>query len=928
MFDIYIRKSELLKSETIENIKAKLFNKKKILEESLNRIISPSGNIEVKYKDKKYFYNKRVNRLFPDFEKYNFYFLNLNEKDNSEEEIKKIFNNEFKEFEKIECLNEDIFKKVFFREKDSFVEDGKVLNKNKIIENYIIEKAGKLVSINNQGEEIEAREGFLVPVIKISEKDNDSKKKELEEIIKFFKKNDIEIIFNEINKRLKEKYEELISLYVDIEKYNFSESTSNFNEIEVLKSFEDGKIELPFNFIENYIEKIKNIEKIRLDEKEYEDNIFNDHQKGNWDIFSDNKDNIEKRELIKISTSKEYHKRNPEKDIKNGGIVAIDFGTKSTVVAVQTQNENVSLVRIAGGSYKKNVKKEQFENPTIMEFFDIENFENKYSESSGRPFTEWDDLRISYTAEANFKAGSKFILEGLKQWAGNKDEKLIIYDKKGKRIDLKPFIEVEEKEFDPIEYYAYYIGSYINNMFTGNIFTKYLLSFPIKYEKEIREKILKSFEKGIKKSLPISILENKQIMTDFKIDRGANEPTSYFLCVSQELDKLPKKKDEKLFYGIFDFGGGTTDFSFGICKYIEDEYKSYDYEVTYFDEGGDKYLGGENILKSLAFELCKNNIGLLKDNDIHFSCSNGCDKEFKGYEGMIDNSYEAIYNIKYIAEKLRNFWEEKEDELSKQNSITLAELYDSSSNTKSLTLKFDKEKYENLINKILKKGIDNFISYLTMVFQEKKIGVNNMEIFLSGNSSKSKRFQKLFEDEIKKIETEIAKKQKIKDKIFNINYPVEINRNKKVEINAKTGTAIGRLESRKGGRFKIIASDEIKNNDEINFQFYVGYLKNRKFKVVLNYKDRYKNWKKFSEASIKENEIYYIPLANSIDGELPSDNPYLKRKTITISKDYQDDETYIYIRATKPDMIEYCVSTDKKIKKNEFIEEAQELELI
>ena len=210
MFDIYIRKSELLKSETIENIKAKLFNKKKILEESLNRIISPSGNIEVKYKDKKYFYNKRVNRLFPDFEKYNFYFLNLNEKDNSEEEIKKIFNNEFKEFEKIECLNEDIFKKVFFREKDSFVEDGKVLNKNKIIENYIIEKAGKLVSINNQGEEIEAREGFLVPVIKISEKDNDSKKKELEEIIKFFKKNDIEIIFNEINKRLKEKYEELI----------------------------------------------------------------------------------------------------------------------------------------------------------------------------------------------------------------------------------------------------------------------------------------------------------------------------------------------------------------------------------------------------------------------------------------------------------------------------------------------------------------------------------------------------------------------------------------------------------------------------------------------------------------------------------------------------------------------------------------------
>ena len=44
-------------------------------------------------------------------------------------------------------------------------------------------------------------------------------------------------------------------------------------------------------------------------EKEYDDNIFKDYQKGNWDIFSDNKESIEKRELIKISTDKEYYKK-------------------------------------------------------------------------------------------------------------------------------------------------------------------------------------------------------------------------------------------------------------------------------------------------------------------------------------------------------------------------------------------------------------------------------------------------------------------------------------------------------------------------------------------------------------------------------------------------------------------------------------------
>ena len=921
MFDIYIRKSELLRNEIIEDIKSKLFSKKKILEEILSKLISSSGNIEVKYKNKKFFYNRRVNRLFPDFENYKFNFFNLNEID----ELEKI-----EDFENAEYLNADIFKRVFFKEKDKFVDDGRILNRNQKIDKFIIKKNDKLIIIDNKGQEIETKEGFLIPVIKILGTDN--VKKEFKEIVKIFEENSIEIIFNDINKRLKEKYEELLELYRDIEKYNFLEKDSKYNEIEILKSFEEEKFDLPKNFIETYIEKLKNIEKTRLDEKEYDDNIFKDYQKGNWDIFSDNKESIEKRELVKISTDKEYHKKNPEEDIKSGGIVAIDFGTKSTVVAIQTQNENVSLVRIAGGSYKKNVKKEQFENPTIMEFLDIENFEKKYSESSGRPFTEWNDLRISYTAEANFKAGSRFVLEGLKQWAGNKEEKLIIYDKKGKRIDLKPFIDVED-EFDPIEYYAYYIGSYINNMFTGNIFIKYLLSFPIKYENKIREKILKSFEKGIKKSLPISVLENKKIMEDFKVDRGANEPTAYFLCAIEELNKLPKE-DEKLFYGIFDFGGGTTDFSFGICEYVNDDFKNYDYKVTHFREGGDKYLGGESILKTLAFELCKNNITLLKENNVHFYCPNGCDREFTGYEGMIDNSYEAIYNIKYIAEKFRNFWEEKEDELNDQNTITLAELYDSDSNLKSLTLKFDKDRYEDLINKILKKGIENFMSSLELVFSKKEEeleDINSMEIFLSGNSSKSKRFQKLFEEEITKLETEILKDSEIKEKVFNINYPIEINKNKRdLEINAKTGTAIGLLESRKGGRFKIIPRNEIRNNDEIDFQFFVGYLKNKKFKVALDSTDGYENWKKFSDASVKENEIYYIPLANSIEGELSSDSPYLKRKIIKLEKEYLEleDPKYIYIQAYKIDKVRYCVSTDKKIRKSEYVEEPKELDLV
>jgi len=744
----------------------------------------------------------------------------------------------------------------------------------------------------------------------------------LETIIKIFKENEIEILFNDIDKRYKEKYNKLVELYNDIKKYNFSEENSDYDEIETLKAFEDSKLDLSSKFIDKYLEKLKNIEKSRLDEKEYDEKIFTDYQKGNWDIFSDSKEGIENRELIKIATTEKYYERDPKNDVKDGGIVAIDFGTKSTVVAIQTQNEKTSLVRIAGGSYKKNVEKSQFENPTIMEFIDIESFEKAYHESKGRPFTEWNDLKISYAANSSFIGGSKFILEGLKQWAGSKDERLIIYDKKDKRIDLKPYIDVED-EFDPIEYYAYYIGSYINNMFTGNIFTKYLLSFPIKYENEIRVKILKSFEKGIKKSLPTSILENEKIMDNFQVYRGANEPTAYFLCAGRELDKFPKKENEKLFYGIFDFGGGTTDFSFGLCKYIGLTSSRYDYEIKHFGEGGDKFLGGENILKNLAFEICKNNLAILKERNIHFYCPVGC-KEFDGYEGVLDNSYEAIYNIKQIAEKFRGFWEE--DEFSKdlyssdEIGVTLLSSKDSS---EIINLKYDKDKCEDIIDSILRKGIENFISSLKLLFKNESLGVDKMEIFLSGNSSKSKRFQKMFEEEIKKIEDAVKSKN---EKIFTINYPIEkIGKKDSLEINAKTGTAIGLLESRKGGKFKIIAKDEEVNDNEINFRYYVGYLKNRKFKSVLDYKVGYDNWIKFLDASDIETEIYYTHQANSIEGGISGDNSNLDRKIITISKDYQDDETYIFIRATKPDIIEYCVSTEKKIKKQEYIESPKEL---
>ena len=82
--------------------------------------------------------------------------------------------------------------------------------------------------------------------------------------------------------------------------------------------------------------------------------------------------------------------RNPEQDIVKSGVVGIDFGTRSTVVAsYRDDNQGINkskavLIRISGNSDGIG-RSENYENLTIMHFDDIENFMSEYNSKSGRP---------------------------------------------------------------------------------------------------------------------------------------------------------------------------------------------------------------------------------------------------------------------------------------------------------------------------------------------------------------------------------------------------------------------------------------------------------------------------------------------------------------------------------------------------------------
>lgn len=348
-------------------------------------------------------------------------------------------------------------------------------------------------------------------------------------------------------------------------------------------------------------EMMLNVDNIAVGLKSYSQSQLLDLDGGHWDLEVPSlpKERVTFKFDNLDPNGKEMHfyARSSLKDLKKG-VVAIDFGTKSTTASYMDENGKYRLLSIGGDEDAESLEK--YENPTIVEFRHKENFCNAYNALDHRPFTEKNDIEVAHEAQKN-AAGVKGndlyrFFSQLKQWAGA-DEKQNFRDLE-KDFSLESFTNCTD--FNPIEIYAYCIGRCINNMENG-VFLKYFLSYPIKYEKHQAEKIRESFERGLKKSLPRHVFGDEKTAKMFKVELRASEPCAYAISALKSYGFFKSEKlDKPVYYGVFDFGGGTTDFDFG--KWEKSANPKFAYKMTHFSSGGDKYLGGENLLELLAFE--------------------------------------------------------------------------------------------------------------------------------------------------------------------------------------------------------------------------------------------------------------------------------------------------------------------------------------
>ncbi len=444
-------------------------------------------------------------------------------------------------------------------------------------------------------------------------------------------------------------------------KFSFEKDTYN-QFIELIKQ---GLITLEDNTMFINKEELLKRDNVRCGLTPYDEKILTDSSRGHWELWDPDKTEGD-IESINIGDEMIYA-RNPACDINHNSVVAIDFGTKSTVAVILDEESKFRPIRVGTGDYSVTASaSNQYENPTVIQFLDFEAFISAYRERDGRPLTKYNDIAVSHNAynTMNESANSdyKHFVSRIKQYAGE-HYGLRKSDNKNSDIIIKPYLELQDGDTDVIEIYAYYLGLYINNMYR-KIFIKYSLSMPVNYDEEVRNRIKNSFEKGLKKSFPEALLKNEEEMKSFSITASSNESAAYAVTALTEFGFEPDE-NEKVFYGIFDFGGGTTDFDFGFWRGANSTERRFDYVITYYDDEGDKTLGGENILDIMAYTVWCDNIKIMKENNIPINIPDDCnvipDCELlicsNTKSGVRSPSDESSFNNWKLAEMLRWIWE-------------------------------------------------------------------------------------------------------------------------------------------------------------------------------------------------------------------------------------------------------------------------------
>jgi len=463
---------------------------------------------------------------------------------------------------------------------------------------------------------------------------------------------------------------------------------------------------------------------------------------------------------------------NPLYSMEDKDVVSIDFGTSSTCIAL---NKGKKLI-----AFTDNPETiDDYENQTSIIIFNWRKIYGEWGVKSrtiphfNRSKNPSDNVEIK-TEHYNY---SNYIKTELQEAPSTKTMEAIISDLKtlpGKldenpenKDSIKPFDDFRKKLFltdnideednetlNPIALYAYLMGRSINIQIRNTIYTRYKLTMPVKFNARQKEALRSSIEYGLKRSVPLNIKDKIDVQIGFDESTalvGAAKKLKYFRFKDTNKEAFP--------FAVFDFGGGTLDFAFGIFrKSVKDDRAILNNENRYkdiveiFKVDGMK-LGGERLIEKLSYFLYKENKELMKENNISILVPDG-EKNIEPFPAnLFGNRHIDKINLKNINERIsRDFFIFGE---SKNTTINVFSV-DDDNIEKEITLELPQEKMEDFLNELVCDAVENFYKITKATFKSNikrleefgfnEFDMNDIQIFQAGNTCRSKWVKNAFEE--------------------------------------------------------------------------------------------------------------------------------------------------------------------------------------
>lgn len=533
--------------------------------------------------------------------------------------------------------------------------------------------------------------------------------------------------------------------------------------------------------------------------------------------------------------------RDPQDDVVAQGAVGIDFGTKSTVVVVKgsRHDDRPRPLRIGVQNLAEPVRASHYENPTLVEFKDVQRLSASWKAILHRPWISWADLRISHEALASLKEHERTVVQSimpyLKWWpvpGGASQVRLVdqtgfelLLDSQAVKARIQAHPEIreglgEDYPLDPIELYAFHLGLAINSPEEG-IYLKYHLSFPVNYPAEAVNQILHSFQRGLFRSLPEALRATPSIVDRFRVTRAVAEPAAYAVTALTRL-KIGGSS-HAVRYAVFDFGGGTTDFDFGIFRPATAQEQDEDnllHVVEHFGPNGDLTLGGERILELLAYHVIQLNRDYCLRQGLTFAIPPYLPR-FAGDEPLREFSAHGRSNFTSLMEGLREFWESASvDSFLSEDSKLHVQLYEARAAVLAgCELVVNWVALDEVIGDRIQTGIDKFFTSMQQAFAASRgaMGSDQVHILLAGNACRSRHIEPRFNETIARFRKELDLTEAGGPVLHP---PLPDCPDDPAAPNGKTGVAFGIVATLPGEGIRVVS--EALFEGQAPFHYYVG----------------------------------------------------------------------------------------------------------